>query len=57
MMNSVAVFHAEIRWVMKVVTSYFSYCSYLNMNSLLASMFLDCLIVIDLSAVITPCLV
>ena len=41
MMNSVAVFHAEIRWVMKVVTSHFSYCSCLNMNSLLASMFLD----------------
>ena len=33
MMNSVAVFHAEIGWVMKVVTSHFSYHSCLNMNS------------------------
>ena len=41
MMNSVAVFHTEIGWVMKVVTSHFLYSSCLNMYSLLASMFLD----------------
>ena len=40
-MNVVAVSHAEIRWVMKVVTSHFSYCSCINFNSLLASMFPD----------------
>ena len=44
MMNSVAAFHAEILWVMKVVTSHFSYRSCLNTNSLLTSMSLDSLI-------------
>ena len=41
MMNAVAVSHAEIRWVMKVVTSHFSYHTCSNLNSLLASMFRD----------------
>lgn len=41
MMNSAAVFCAEFCWVMKVVTSHFSYHSCLNMNSLWASMFLE----------------
>ena len=41
MVNAVAVSHGEIRWVMKVVTSHFSYCSCINLNSLLASMFPD----------------
>ena len=37
--NSVAVSHAEIHWVMKVVTFHFSYRSCINLNSLLASVF------------------
>ena len=41
MMNSVGVSHAEIRWAIQLVTSHFSYASYLNMNSLLASMVPD----------------
>ena len=34
MINFVVVFHAEICWVLKVVTFYVSYRSCLNMNSL-----------------------
>ena len=41
MMNAVAVSHAEICWVMKVVTSHISYRSCINLNSLLAMMFPD----------------
>ena len=41
MMNAVAVSHAQIRWVMKVRTSHFSYRSCINLNGLLASMFPD----------------
>ena len=41
MMNVVTVSYAEIRWVMKVLTSHFSYCFCINLNSLLASMFPD----------------
>ena len=44
MMNCIAVFHAEICWVMKIVTFHFSYHSCLNMNSLVSSMFLNSLI-------------
>ena len=55
MMNSVAVFHAEIRWVMKVVTSHFSDRSCLTINSLLASMFLDIPIVKSFQLSITRC--
>ena len=40
-MNVVALSYAEIRWVMKVMTSHFSYCCCINLNSLLASMFPD----------------
>ena len=39
--NSVAVFYAEIHWIMKLVTFHFSYRSCLNMNSLSSSMLLD----------------
>ena len=45
MMNAVAVSHAEIHWVIKVVNSRFSYHSCINLNSLLASMFPDSQIV------------
>ena len=41
MMNAATVSHAEIHWVMKVVTSHFSYHSCICLNSLLASMFPD----------------
>ena len=41
MMNAVAVSHAEISWVMKVVPFCFSYCSCVNLNSLLILMFPD----------------
>ena len=41
MMNAVAVSHAEICWVIKVVTSHFPCCSCINLNSLPTSMFPD----------------
>ena len=55
MLNAAAVSHGEIRWVMKVVTSHFSYCSCINLNSLLASMFPDSQIAKSFEMLKTKC--
>ena len=44
MLTAVSVSHAEIRWVLKVLTSHLSYRSCLNLNSLFTTMFPDSLI-------------
>ena len=44
LMSSVAVSHAEIYWAMKVLWSYLSYGSCLNLNELFRKMFPDSLV-------------